>query len=138
VILTLCNLLWFWQIADFGMAVLRQATESLTKHGAGGTIRWMAPERLDGEPMTPAADVYSYSMTMFEMYSGGEEPLSEVSDAAVSLPLALYVMLKMCLNAWYVCCPSVRSSSLRQAEASKCAIRYGSSAVETHDELLGP
>ena len=72
------------QIADFGLAVLRQATSTINRLDTSGTMRWMAPERMNGEAMTQAADIYSFGMTMFETYSGGEEPLSEVPDAAVS------------------------------------------------------
>ena len=84
------------------MAVLRQKTSSLTKHGMSGTMRWMAPELIDGEPLTKAADVYSFSMTMFEIYSGGEEPLAEISDVAVSLFLDLFVMSMVWLIASFV------------------------------------
>ncbi|KAJ3230153.1 hypothetical protein HDU81_004728 [Chytriomyces hyalinus] len=72
-------------VADFGFATLKQFTSTrLTGAGAanfGGTLRWMAPERLQGAKLSPPVDVYAYSMTCFEILSEGDVPLTDSPDA---------------------------------------------------------
>lgn len=48
------------KVADFGL--------SGTK-GIVGSPPWMAPEILRGEKATTAADVYSFAIVMYELYS---------------------------------------------------------------------
>ena len=49
------------KIVDFGMVGEQR----------GGTLNYAAPERLRGKPSTPASDVYSLSMILWEMLHGG-------------------------------------------------------------------
>jgi eukaryotic-like serine/threonine-protein kinase len=76
------------KVLDFGIAKL--ATESgdanqpitLTETGIMiGTPRYMSPEQCDGRPLTPASDVYSLGIILYEMLTGvtpftGPSPLS--------------------------------------------------------------
>jgi len=63
------------RILDFGTAKIvgpkPVAKEEVTRHGALiGTPRYMAPEQVRGEVLTPAADVYSFGLVMAEMLLG--------------------------------------------------------------------
>jgi formylglycine-generating enzyme required for sulfatase activity/dienelactone hydrolase/predicted Ser/Thr protein kinase len=65
------------KVLDFGLAKLREiraddaATLLKTKPGvAMGTISYMAPEQLVGADVTPAADVFSLGVVLYEMLAG--------------------------------------------------------------------
>ncbi|KAJ1548731.1 hypothetical protein HK405_016009, partial [Cladochytrium tenue] len=77
-------------VADFGFATLKKITSTRRTSSTGtaggsvaGTLRWMAPERLLGGPLTQAVDVYAFAMTCFEVVSDGDIPLTDVPDALV-------------------------------------------------------
>ncbi|KAM3213870.1 hypothetical protein ACQJBY_066356 [Aegilops geniculata] len=58
------------RIADFGMAKLvgRDFSRALTT--MRGTIGYLAPEWISGQPVSAKADVYSFGMMLFELISG--------------------------------------------------------------------
>ncbi len=65
------------KVLDFGLAKLREirgddaATLLKTRPGvAMGTISYMAPEQLVGGDVTPAADVFSLGVVLYEMLTG--------------------------------------------------------------------
>jgi serine/threonine protein kinase len=60
------------KVLDFGIAKFMesQPASANTSNQAAGTPRYMAPERLLGEPSDAKADVYSVGVTVFEMLSG--------------------------------------------------------------------
>ncbi len=65
------------KVLDFGLAKLREirgddaATLLKTSPGvATGTLGYMAPEQLVGGEVTPAADVFSLAVVMYEMVAG--------------------------------------------------------------------
>jgi serine/threonine protein kinase len=53
------------QIADFGLTIVGDGTvdKMTTKSGEQGTLRWMSPERLEGESkrLQPTDDVYAFA-----------------------------------------------------------------------------
>ncbi|MFO0576722.1 MAG: protein kinase [Polyangia bacterium] len=57
------------KIADFGAAQLQQLgatqTESLV-----GTLAYLSPEQIEGQPLTFAADVYTLGVTLFQLLTG--------------------------------------------------------------------
>ncbi|HSK14824.1 MAG TPA: protein kinase, partial [Gaiellaceae bacterium] len=58
------------KIADFGIARAAEQTR-LTQVGALlGTAAYLAPEQAAGEPVTPAADVYSLGIVLYELLTG--------------------------------------------------------------------
>ena len=62
------------KVVDFGLAKLSdddRAQTMLTATGARlGTLRYMAPEQLDGTPVDHRADVYSLGVVFYEMLTG--------------------------------------------------------------------
>ena len=70
------------KVTDFGVAKLA-GNARLTKTGmAVGTICYMSPEQIKGEPLTAASDIYSVGITLFEMLTG-EVPFDSDSDYEV-------------------------------------------------------
>jgi serine/threonine-protein kinase len=60
-----------WKVADFGIAKSTESLDSLTTPGMVlCTPGYVAPERLDGEAATPASDLYSVGVLLFEALAG--------------------------------------------------------------------
>jgi serine/threonine protein kinase len=55
-------------LTDFGIA--RHAESSTTTLASAGTPAYMAPEQIRGDPVSPATDVYSLGILLFEMLTG--------------------------------------------------------------------
>src|SRR5581483_11801001 len=73
------------KVGDLGIA--RLADGGTTDGGTAtivGTPRYMAPEQASGQPVTPATDVYSAGIVLFEMLAG-QPPFG--GDSAVEIAL---------------------------------------------------
>jgi hypothetical protein len=71
------------KLMDFGIAQLHDAPR-LTRTGeVVGTIAYTAPEQAEGDAATPAADVYSLALTLYECWSG-ENPVAGGTPAATA------------------------------------------------------
>lgn len=75
------------RLADFGIAKsLQDLTSSLTQTGEIiGTAKYLAPEQVSGDPLTPRTDLYATGAVLFEALSG-RPPFA--GDSAVAMALA--------------------------------------------------
>lgn len=60
------------KVTDFGIArAIAEASATVTTEGAvWGTVQYIAPEQASGQPATPASDVYSLGIVLYEMLAG--------------------------------------------------------------------
>ncbi len=71
------------KILDFGLSKLLQpqgvdVTQSFTSsHAVAGTLPYMAPEQLKGEPADPRSDIYAAGAVLYEMVTG-QRPFPEI------------------------------------------------------------
>lgn len=70
------------RITDFGIAVTTSDAESPSMIG---TIGYMAPEQLAGEPLTERTDLYALGVVLFELVTGQPHHLSRSEDPATRL-----------------------------------------------------
>ena len=113
---------WDAKVADFGLAKARAQLTILeganTVMDAGATV--MAPsggytpaycsmEQMDGKPLTRRTDIYSWAVSVMEMYIGGRPWMNGVvaglscrdyfGEARVPMPEALKTLLAQCMAA---------------------------------------
>ena len=79
-----------WKVADFGTAVEGACGDRLVV----GTPAYLAPERVHGRPATPAGDIFSVGVLLYEALAGGRPyrtldfyPWTEACSGALPLPL---------------------------------------------------
>jgi hypothetical protein len=71
-------------LTDFGIAT-RIGAAALTEDGVVlGTAAYLAPEQVRGEPVGPAADVYSLGLVLLESLTGRREYPGEVIESAIA------------------------------------------------------
>jgi eukaryotic-like serine/threonine-protein kinase len=71
----------FAKLADFGVAHMASG-DPLTRTGdVVGTLAYMAPEQAEGAHATPACDVYSLALTLYEAWTG-ENPVRAAGPLA--------------------------------------------------------
>ncbi|AIT61475.1 Stk1 family PASTA domain-containing Ser/Thr kinase [Corynebacterium doosanense] len=69
------------KVADFGLVRVSSASEHSTNEIVG-TAAYLSPEQVDGSEITPASDVYSAGIVLFDLLTGtvpftGETPLAK-------------------------------------------------------------
>lgn len=85
-------------ITDFGLAMpsLRGTNESTPgsaqELSSGGTLRYQAPEQLDGAPASTAADIYALGLVLYELVTGAfpfdsSSPMLEITRRLTTNPV---------------------------------------------------
>jgi hypothetical protein len=83
------------KVGDFGVARLAEGTSQAPAATIAGTPRYMSPEQARGRPTSPATDVYSAGIVLYEMLAGNppfehgsavELGLRHVQDEPPTLP----------------------------------------------------
>src|SRR6202050_1942594 len=72
------------KVGDFGVARLAEGTSQAPTATVAGTPRYMSPEQARGRPTTPATDVYSAGVVLYEMLAG-EPPFMHGSAVELGL-----------------------------------------------------
>ena len=73
------------KVADFGIArAMTEASQQVSEIDTWGTPQYFSPEQAAGEAPTPASDVYSIGVMMFEMLTG-QLPFNADSQTALAL-----------------------------------------------------
>ena len=70
------------KVLDFGVAKVEEPADASRSGAALGTLAYMAPEQLRGEPVQPSTDVWSLGCLLQEMLTGAR-PFAGETDAAL-------------------------------------------------------
>jgi serine/threonine protein kinase len=71
-----------WKVADFGLAKSAETAGDITLAGVMiATPAYVAPERIEGRPATPASDLYSTGVVLYEALAGQKPFVAENSLA---------------------------------------------------------
>ena len=80
------------KVADFGIACLENATQTLTQE-ALGSVHYISPEQARGDRTDARSDIYSAGVVLYEMLTGrlpfeGDSAVSVAIQHLSSVPLA--------------------------------------------------
>ncbi len=134
-------------ILDFGLArALNESGNMATTQNQGqgmvGTIGYMAPEQIEGEPLSTASDLYAFGIVWFEMLTGrlpfeGDTPVASAM-ARLHRPPAVPSSLNPQVPGWLddivLCCLS-RHRSNRFTSAEQVLDAIASAQAATPSEL---
>src|SRR5262245_5500013 len=77
------------KVLDFGLAIDQRIRDrDITRPGSVvGTVAYMAPEQAEGRPATPASDIFSLGVILYQMITG-DVPFQGETAAATLLAIA--------------------------------------------------
>ncbi|MEO5842202.1 MAG: serine/threonine-protein kinase [Acidimicrobiales bacterium] len=116
------------QLADFGIARFADSTATYT--GFAATVAYAAPEVLQGEPATPASDVYSLGATLHAALQG-EAPFRSV-DGEPAVATAMRVLSDEPAHLEAAGVPAALAAVVERAMAKDPAHRYSTAHALRH------
>ncbi|MBI2690005.1 MAG: protein kinase [Acidobacteria bacterium] len=127
------------KILDFGIASISRLREGQTQatnlQNLSGTARFIAPEYLRGEPLTPAADLFSAAAMFYEVLSGqpafGGETVAETMYAVLNrgpMPLRGTVEIERAWN--WIAKALAKSAEDRYRSAEEMLAALSGTALE--------
>lgn len=76
------------KVVDFGLAWHCSPGDETSAHGLTvGTLRYMSPEQVRGKPITPASDIFSLGLVLYEL-AVGEHPFAGDSSMQTAYSIA--------------------------------------------------
>ncbi len=139
------------KVGDFGVARLAEGTSQAPAATIAGTPRYMSPEQARGRPTSPATDVYSAGVVLYEMLAGKppfehgsavELGLRHVQDEPPALPVTVPEGLRAVVDRALAKAPSERyrdgaamASALGDVSALG-ALAWGSESAEGEERTV--
>jgi hypothetical protein len=76
------------KVADFGLArITNEDTYASTVDASAGPAKWMAPETIEKGKFSPAGDVWSFGVVLWELATG-KRPFADMTAAAAAVAIA--------------------------------------------------
>lgn len=136
------------RLTDFGVAAVEAAEHITGTHAVVGTLSYLSPEALNGQPVDNRGDIWAFGVILFEM-AAGERPFTgkSITDTIVNImtkpapdleairpdaPIALVDLIYRMLEKD----PSMRIPSIRLVGAELEAIMQGSGAASAHPDVI--
>ena len=114
------------KVLDFGLA-RQMAVDTAGSGLPAGTLRYMSPEQIRGEPLTGASDVFSLGLTLYELLTG-----SHPFESSSAFETAVAIARRRAASG--VAVERVRAAAARSASCSACMAKDpGSEAVRRRD-----
>lgn len=89
------------QVTDFGLSRFKATSVSEKMTGQAGTYHWMAPEVINSQHYTEKADVFSYGIILWEIYTraipyGGMQPVQVCIVNALPRNISVTILDRKC------------------------------------------
>ena len=120
------------KVADFGLArAFAEASISQAEGTVTGTVQYLAPEQIQGEPADPRTDLYALGVVMFECLTG-RAPFARRDVARDRVPAPDRTASRRrrrwratCRPCWTApsCTPPRRTAPTGRSRRARCATR---------------